>query len=310
MAYDPSVVKALRRRARALGVPDRYLMGGFEAGIVESGLQNLTGGDADSQGWRQERPSVGYKDPRNLTHSIDRFFSEMAQHDKGQPIGQLVADVQRPREDLRGRYGDVEKQARALMGGQDVASDVPATMASAPSPETSPNIFQTIANLNAPLAQQDPQQAQLQRGWELLSSLQGQQQAASSSTPVTGSPPPIPQSSGGGDGGLSGLKGNGSGLFEMFYDPLGGWKHGQNIGPIGGHPGHLHAAAGPKTLLAIAREADKRGLQNREFEPYDKVDPVHAPHSYHNTNRADDISGDPKKVMGFAQWLKRRFNLK
>ena len=29
---------------------------------------------------------------------------------------------------------------------------------------------------------------------------------------------------------------------EMFYDPIGGVKHGQNIGAIGGHSDHVHIA--------------------------------------------------------------------
>jgi uncharacterized membrane protein len=29
---------------------------------------------------------------------------------------------------------------------------------------------------------------------------------------------------------------------ELFYDPLGGIKHGQSIGAIGGHMDHVHIA--------------------------------------------------------------------
>lgn len=29
---------------------------------------------------------------------------------------------------------------------------------------------------------------------------------------------------------------------ELFYDPIGGMKHGRNIGPIGGHSNHVHLA--------------------------------------------------------------------
>lgn len=31
-------------------------------------------------------------------------------------------------------------------------------------------------------------------------------------------------------------------LEELFFDPKGGWDNGQDIGPIGGHGGHVHAA--------------------------------------------------------------------
>jgi len=29
---------------------------------------------------------------------------------------------------------------------------------------------------------------------------------------------------------------------ELFYDPMGGMKHGRNIGAIGGHSNHVHVA--------------------------------------------------------------------
>jgi len=29
---------------------------------------------------------------------------------------------------------------------------------------------------------------------------------------------------------------------ELFYDPMGGMKHGHNIGAIGGHGNHVHVA--------------------------------------------------------------------
>ena len=29
---------------------------------------------------------------------------------------------------------------------------------------------------------------------------------------------------------------------ELFYDPMGGMKHGRNIGAIGGHHNHVHVA--------------------------------------------------------------------
>jgi len=29
---------------------------------------------------------------------------------------------------------------------------------------------------------------------------------------------------------------------ELFYDPMGGMKHGRNIGAIGGHANHVHVA--------------------------------------------------------------------
>lgn len=31
-----------------------------------------------------------------------------------------------------------------------------------------------------------------------------------------------------------------AGLTELFYDPLGGWADGHDLGPIGGHSDHVH----------------------------------------------------------------------
>lgn len=90
---------------------------GIETGIVETHLQNLPGGDADSAGWRQERRSI-YKDPTNLDASIRRFYRETAaiKH-KYKRAGDLAAAVQRPAAQFRGRYQAVSGQAQALLGG-------------------------------------------------------------------------------------------------------------------------------------------------------------------------------------------------
>lgn len=35
---------------------------------------------------------------------------------------------------------------------------------------------------------------------------------------------------------------SGTNPSELFYDPMGGMKHGRNIGAIGGHGDHVHVA--------------------------------------------------------------------
>jgi hypothetical protein len=116
VAYDPSIVAAIRREAAKVDDPqkrNRYLRAALQTGIVESGIQNLHHGDADSQGWRQERASL-YPNPTNVTASVRRFFAEAAQHDRGQPSWELAADVQRPAAQYRGRYKDVASEAAKL----------------------------------------------------------------------------------------------------------------------------------------------------------------------------------------------------
>jgi hypothetical protein len=112
MAYERKVVKRISKEARrryGAGGYDkaekRKIRSAFQTGIVESGLRNVSYGDADSQGWRQERASL-YPDPRNLKKSVKRYFNEADQHYAGQTAAELAADVQRPAAQYRGRYAE------------------------------------------------------------------------------------------------------------------------------------------------------------------------------------------------------------
>jgi hypothetical protein len=122
MALKPeqrSILDAIYRRASRVSDPGkraRYTRAAVETGLVESGLRNLPGGDADSQGWRQERASL-YANPRNVGASVNRFFNELAQVDKGQPSYELAALVQRPASQYRGRYREVADQAAQILKG-------------------------------------------------------------------------------------------------------------------------------------------------------------------------------------------------
>jgi hypothetical protein len=189
MPYDPAVIRAIQRIGRKRNEPKKYVLGELATGIVESGLQNLPGGDADSYGFRQQRASIYGRQP--LRKQINNLYDEFHQYDKGQPLGSLIADVQRPAAQYRGRYAQVLDRARALLGhnGSD-AGGVPITAAGAnatPSAQPGVNIFSTLAGLNAPMAQQNPAYEQLQRGWELLSQLQEQRSGANSPVSSLGS---------------------------------------------------------------------------------------------------------------------------
>jgi hypothetical protein len=95
-----------RHNARAVlgagkrqGASHKELLAAAETGLVESyGFKNLPGGDADSQGWRQERTSIygtGPQGPTNVRASARRFFEE-AKTDPGPraTAGQLAQTVQ------------------------------------------------------------------------------------------------------------------------------------------------------------------------------------------------------------------------
>lgn len=297
MPYDPHVVNQIKRIAKRRGLPERYVVGALATGIVESGLQDLPGGDADSYGFRQQRESIYGRQP--LKKQINNLFNEFAQYDKGQSLGELIADVQRPAAQYRGRYAQVLDQARHLagkgFGGVEAlgSSTMPGSSGVAASAGASaPNIFETLGRLNAPQAEQNPAYAQLQRGWELLAQMQNQRQSnnAVGSSQASYTDPT-------GTGGK--LGGKRRSAFELFFNPLGG----QFTSP--GHDDHIHFAARPGILRKVARMATKRGLTIKEFEPYDHVDPVHVKDSYHYKGEAEDISGPG--MLDFAKLLKKRF---
>lgn len=119
--YEGEVPEVIYQVGKAMRVSVKYMLAAFETGIVESDMKNLTYGDADSQGWRQERMSIygnhPYGPPTDPAAGAKRFFEECKQFDKGdgQTAGQLAADVQRPAAQYRGRYEEVRAQAIALM---------------------------------------------------------------------------------------------------------------------------------------------------------------------------------------------------
>lgn len=111
------VLDRIKRIGDEVGATPKQRKAAIETGLVESGLRNLKGGDADSAGWRQERASI-YRDPTNLDASIRRFYTETAAvKGKYGSAGALAAAVQRPAAQFRGRYQGMSGQAQALLGG-------------------------------------------------------------------------------------------------------------------------------------------------------------------------------------------------
>lgn len=103
-------------------------------------------------------------------------------------------------------------------------------------------------------------------------------------------------------------------LLELFWQGPGGInvKNGKKVqqGFVSGHTTHVHVAAGPKTVDALGRLAQKMGLRVGENETFDRVDPVHTDGSYHYRDQAIDVSGDPKKMAAFARTVARRHGVK
>jgi hypothetical protein len=119
MSYTPGQQQVINRIiaiGKKRGAGPKAIKAAIETGSVESNFNNLPGGDADSQGWRQERASI-YKDPRNLDASINRFYDEAAPRRRQYgSAGALAAAVQRPAAQYRGRYQQHSTQADQILG--------------------------------------------------------------------------------------------------------------------------------------------------------------------------------------------------
>jgi len=115
---DPRILRQIRREARHIGDPrarNVFLRSAVQVGLVESGGRNLSGGDADSAGWRQERASL-YPNPTNVGQSVRRFRKEFqAIYRPGLKSYEAAARIQRPAAQYRGRYKDVAKTAARIV---------------------------------------------------------------------------------------------------------------------------------------------------------------------------------------------------
>jgi hypothetical protein len=105
----------------------------------------------------------------------------------------------------------------------------------------------------------------------------------------------------------------GSKVLELIFNDGGkgyGIKDGQAVNGQqvfnavwGGHANHVHVAAGPKTVVALGKVAERMGLHVGENKAFGGVDPVHVPGSYHYKNEAIDVSGDQRLMGKFARYV-------
>jgi len=111
------VARTVLSTGKRSGATRKELLAAAETGLVESTFHNYAGGDADSEGWRQERTSIygtGPTGPRNVKAASKRFFEE-TKAQSGGTAGELAANVQRPAEQYRGRYDEVKPEAAAIL---------------------------------------------------------------------------------------------------------------------------------------------------------------------------------------------------
>jgi hypothetical protein len=111
---DMSVVTTAVSEANRQHASGKVKLALIEACLVESNCRNLRGGDRDSQGFLQQRPSQGWKQPRNVRYATRSFVTKAKRNEhRYSSAGRLAQAVQRsafPR-----RYDQRERDARALL---------------------------------------------------------------------------------------------------------------------------------------------------------------------------------------------------
>lgn len=117
MAADLLVAKTAYVTAHKInGVDERVLLSLFEAGLVESGMRNLTWGDRDSVGYLQQRPSAGWPNPTNVEVATRSYITQAVKNAKKNPswsAGKLAQSVQRSA--YPDRYDTRKGEAQALL---------------------------------------------------------------------------------------------------------------------------------------------------------------------------------------------------
>jgi hypothetical protein len=309
-----AVLATIKQVAAKKGASPKQIKAAIETGLVESGLRNLSGGDADSAGWRQERASL-YDDPTNLRASVGRFFDETAPlRGKYGSAGDLAAAVQRPAAQYRGRYQEQSGRADQLLNsfGAKATPQRP----QARTTTTTPGVDNSAAR-GAAIAQflgdkqADPVTFAMQ--------VRGLRDTPGTTTTVaTPQPkrPARPQS----------RSGDPSEINELFWQGRNGInvKDGRKVpqGFVPGHKDHVHAAGSPETIIALGKLAKSMGLrvgENPYFTGQAPAPGVHTPTSNHykiknvggrKVGQAIDVSGDPKMMAHFAATAAHRYGFK
>ena len=303
------LIKAEGRKIKNPQARKRYVLAAVQTGLVESHLHNLSGGDRDSAGWRQERASIygtGKGGNTDVKAGVRRFRQEFEQHyDPGEASYEVAAQVQRPAAQYRGRYKDVRAEAKRIAGNVRGGSPSPVGPDGAAPAYGQPDgqlkqqaLVGYLGNRGKPGAL-----LQLKAG---LDAAQGQPAPAAPRRNDSRNP-----SSPRGHV----VKGP---LREMFYNGPGGINvdEGKRVdhGYVDGHGEHVHVAGQQRDMKVLGKLAQRMGLTVRENPAFDPVDPVHTRGSFHygrregrRNYRALDVSGDPDKLLKFNQRVARAY---
>lgn len=116
---ESHVARTVLRRGDKGGATRKEKLAAAETGLVESGFSNLGYGDADSEGWRQERTSIygtGPTGPRNVKASADRFYGEL-RTDPGASTAPTAGQAAQAAQGsaFPERYDEVKPKANAIV---------------------------------------------------------------------------------------------------------------------------------------------------------------------------------------------------
>lgn len=321
IALDPeqnAVLSEAYKEARRLNASPREAKALGEALLVESNARNLPGGDRDSRGPLQQRPSQGWKHPNDVRLAV-RDFLTAARRNRGVQgdAGALAQSVQRSA--FPSRYSQKGNEANAILqryGGGSYGGSSGSGFSSLSSPGVSTRtVNQTVNDPEAQrrvllaqhLQRTDPHSMLLRLG---VVDPNGVTTKTISRTETSGKSASILPASSEHKQGTVSLN-NHSPLFELFWQGQGGInvKNGKVVpqGFVTGHADHVHVAAGPKTIVALGQMAQQMGLKVGENPHFGGVHPVHAPHSYHYSGEAIDVSGNPNAMKQFAHQVAGEF---
>jgi hypothetical protein len=118
--HDLAITNQIYDITQERQVTPKVLLAAFEAGWVESHMNNLNCGDRDSLGVFQQRPSQGWCDPADLcldvAHATNAFLDQAIPNDANNPgytAGELAQSVQRSA--YPERYDQNEAKAQELI---------------------------------------------------------------------------------------------------------------------------------------------------------------------------------------------------
>lgn len=280
--YSPHQQKMLRLAMhQSRGDTPRTRQALIEAGLVESSWNNLNYGDRDSQGVLQQRPSQGWGPPGNAKQDINQFLQRARlatkQGFKGTP-GELAQHIQRSA--FPGRYDQRAGEAASIIklfggggqfSGRSRTEDGGGYATFSSPPAGNENGQRRRQIFNYALAANEAF-INDREAPNLSAFLLPTEGAIAEAIPTL-------------------RKKVGSGRQV----PLG----------AGGTP-----VKGAKAMIAIIKEAQRRGLHVGENPYTDKVDAEHTEGSHHyqtykgtNVGKASDVSGNPAKMQAFFSWL-------